>query len=181
MTLLVSAHRNMSTYASERGVNPDPCPVIDRWRRVGSQVSRRAGLGMLAAGAALLTRTSPSEAAYGESANIFGKATNTAGAPSSVAALQFECVKHRESAQSCCAPSPGSHGGHQRRLRSVRGRGLCAAAAVEVEPLEGEGLPRRGAQVNYHSHHCPCVCVIRVAGAQRGACWHSALFVIGAV
>ena len=51
--------------------------------QIALQVSRRAGLGMLAAGAALLTRTAPTEAAYGESANIFGKATNTAGALSS--------------------------------------------------------------------------------------------------
>lgn len=50
--------------------------------RVVSQVSRRAGLGMLAAGAALLTRTAPSEAAYGEAANIFGSAGNQAGVPS---------------------------------------------------------------------------------------------------
>jgi hypothetical protein len=53
------------------------CAVVVRAEQI--EVSRRAGLGMLAAGAALLTRTAPSEAAYGESANIFGKATNTAG------------------------------------------------------------------------------------------------------
>lgn len=52
------------------------CPVVVRAQQ---EVSRRAGLGMLAAGAALLTRTAPSEAAYGEAANIFGKAGNQAG------------------------------------------------------------------------------------------------------
>lgn len=56
--------------------------VTDLSSHFASQVSRRAGLGMLAAGAALLTRTAPSEAAYGEAANIFGKAGNQAGAPS---------------------------------------------------------------------------------------------------
>ena len=54
-----------------------------------AQVSRRAGLGMLAAGAALLTRTAPSEAAYGEAANIFGKAGNQAGARFSQATIRY--------------------------------------------------------------------------------------------
>ena len=45
-----------------------------------SQASRRSALGLLAAGAALVTRADPSQAAYGESANIFGKTTNKAGA-----------------------------------------------------------------------------------------------------
>ena len=44
------------------------------------QASRRSALGLLAAGAALVTRVDPSQAAYGESANIFGKTTNKAGA-----------------------------------------------------------------------------------------------------
>ena len=45
-----------------------------------SQAGRRSALGLLAAGAALVTRADPSQAAYGESANIFGKTTNKAGA-----------------------------------------------------------------------------------------------------
>lgn len=43
------------------------------------QTTRRSALGLLAAGAALVTRTEPSQAAYGESANIFGKQSNKAG------------------------------------------------------------------------------------------------------
>lgn len=43
------------------------------------QASRRSALGLLAAGAALVSRAEPSQAAYGESANIFGKTTNKAG------------------------------------------------------------------------------------------------------
>ena len=69
----------ITTGCDERNKCRHPVADVDRRRQVASQVSRRAGLGMLAAGAALLTRTAPSEAAYGESANIFGKATNTAG------------------------------------------------------------------------------------------------------
>lgn len=42
------------------------------------QTSRRAALG-LAAGAALLSQAKPSQAAYGDAANVFGKATNTSG------------------------------------------------------------------------------------------------------
>jgi hypothetical protein len=43
------------------------------------EASRRSALGLLAAGAALLTPASPSHAAYGESANIFGRVANNAG------------------------------------------------------------------------------------------------------
>jgi hypothetical protein len=43
------------------------------------ETSRRAALGLFAAGAALVTRADPSQAAYGEAANVFGKATNQAG------------------------------------------------------------------------------------------------------
>ena len=42
------------------------------------QTSRRAALG-IAAGAALLSQAKPSQAAYGDAANVFGKATNTSG------------------------------------------------------------------------------------------------------
>ena len=42
------------------------------------QTSRRATLG-LAAGAALVSQAKPSQAAYGDAANVFGKATNTSG------------------------------------------------------------------------------------------------------
>ena len=42
--------------------------------------SRRMLLSLVAGGAALLGSVSPSEAAFGDSANVFGKATNTSGA-----------------------------------------------------------------------------------------------------
>jgi len=47
-------------------------------RAEAEQTSRRAALG-LAAGAALLSQAKPSLAAYGDAANVFGKATNTSG------------------------------------------------------------------------------------------------------
>lgn len=53
------------------------CPVIVRAQQQES--SRRSALGFLAAGAALVSRTEPSQAAYGEAANVFGKASNNAG------------------------------------------------------------------------------------------------------
>jgi hypothetical protein len=53
------------------------CPVVVRAQQ--QEASRRSALGLLAAGAALVTRADPSQAAYGESANIFGKTTNKAG------------------------------------------------------------------------------------------------------
>lgn len=43
------------------------------------EMPRRAALGMLAGVAALATGAAPSFAAYGDSANIFGKVTNTSG------------------------------------------------------------------------------------------------------
>eukprot|EP01023_Acetabularia_acetabulum_P062661 TRINITY_DN774_c0_g1_i12.p1 TRINITY_DN774_c0_g1~~TRINITY_DN774_c0_g1_i12.p1 ORF type:complete len:293 (-),score=66.70 TRINITY_DN774_c0_g1_i12:224-979(-) len=50
-------------------------PVVVRAQQ---EVPRRAALGMVGA-AILLTRTNASEAAYGDSANVFGKITNTSG------------------------------------------------------------------------------------------------------
>eukprot|EP01024_Parvocaulis_polyphysoides_P012453 TRINITY_DN144_c0_g1_i1.p2 TRINITY_DN144_c0_g1~~TRINITY_DN144_c0_g1_i1.p2 ORF type:complete len:251 (-),score=67.33 TRINITY_DN144_c0_g1_i1:187-939(-) len=46
--------------------------------RAQEEVPRRAALGMVGA-AILLTRTNASEAAYGDSANVFGKITNKSG------------------------------------------------------------------------------------------------------
>ena len=48
-------------------------------KSVSLNTSRRAALG-LAAGAAALTQVPKSEAAYGDSANVFGKTTNDTGA-----------------------------------------------------------------------------------------------------
>jgi hypothetical protein len=53
------------------------CPVVVRAQQ--QETTRRSALGLLAAGAALVTRADPSQAAYGESANIFGKQSNKAG------------------------------------------------------------------------------------------------------
>lgn len=46
----------------------------------GLQPSRRAALGLLAGAAALVAQPEPSQAAYGEAANVFGKASNVSGA-----------------------------------------------------------------------------------------------------
>lgn len=46
--------------------------------RAQAETSRRAALGLVA-GAALLTQVSPSEAAYGDAANVFGRVTNKSG------------------------------------------------------------------------------------------------------
>jgi hypothetical protein len=54
-------------------------PVVVRAQAEEAALGRRAALGVLAGAAALVTRTLPSEAAYGEAANVFGKATNTSG------------------------------------------------------------------------------------------------------
>jgi len=43
------------------------------------QPSRRAALGLLAGAAALVAQPEPSQAAYGEAANVFGKASNVSG------------------------------------------------------------------------------------------------------
>ena len=42
-------------------------------------MSRRAALGALAGVAALVSRTGPSEAAFGDAANVFGRTTNKSG------------------------------------------------------------------------------------------------------
>jgi hypothetical protein len=46
--------------------------------------SRRAAMGMLAGVAALAAGAAPSQAAYGDAANVFGKITNKSG----------ECLRH---------------------------------------------------------------------------------------
>jgi len=53
------------------------CPVVIRAQ--SQESSRRSALGLLAGAAALVSRTEPSQAAYGEAANVFGRATNNAG------------------------------------------------------------------------------------------------------
>ena len=57
---------------------PRPPPLTDLPRLDLSQ-PRRAALGMLAGVAALATGAAPSFAAYGDSANVFGKVTNKSG------------------------------------------------------------------------------------------------------
>lgn len=48
-------------------------------RAEADDVSRRAAMGMVAGGVAILAGAKPSEAAYGETANIFGSITNPSG------------------------------------------------------------------------------------------------------
>jgi hypothetical protein len=52
--------------------------------------TRRGALGLLAGVAALVSSASPSKAAYGESANVFGKVTNKTGGLSSPG---FSCIQ----------------------------------------------------------------------------------------
>jgi hypothetical protein len=66
--------------ASSGGWDTCRCTTLISDGLLPVQASRRSALGLLAAGAALVTRVDPSQAAYGESANIFGKTTNKAGA-----------------------------------------------------------------------------------------------------
>eukprot|EP00877_Chromochloris_zofingiensis_P003308 jgi/Chrzof1/12979/Cz07g15040.t1_PSBP[v5.2] len=56
-------------------------PVVVRAQKqnVEVEVSRRAAIGMLAGVAAVAAGAAPSQAAYGDSANIFGKITNKSG------------------------------------------------------------------------------------------------------
>ena len=54
--------------------------LIMKASHVKSQVTRRAGLAGMLAAAGLLTRAPPSDAAFGQAANIFGKPSNIAGA-----------------------------------------------------------------------------------------------------
>lgn len=61
-----------------------PCVAAARPRTVAvradaEDVSRRAAMGMLAGGAAMIAGARPSEAAYGETANVFGSITNPSG------------------------------------------------------------------------------------------------------
>ncbi|CAD7698492.1 unnamed protein product [Ostreobium quekettii] len=48
-------------------------------RAEADDVSRRAAMGMVAGGVAILAGAKPSEAAYGETANVFGSITNPSG------------------------------------------------------------------------------------------------------
>jgi hypothetical protein len=67
---------------------------------LGMQTDRRAALAGLAAVPALLV-AKPSNAAYGEGANVFGKTTNTSGAPRLTAALQCRPLI-RPTPRFCC-------------------------------------------------------------------------------
>lgn len=53
-------------------------PVVVRAQQQ-QDIARRSSLGLLAGAAALLARTGSSQAAFGDAANVFGKATNTTG------------------------------------------------------------------------------------------------------
>ncbi len=60
----------------------------------------------MAAGAALLTRADPSQAAYGESANIFGKQSNKAGG------CPASCCAHVDSRDRCSVSTRCVYGLH---------------------------------------------------------------------
>lgn len=69
-------------------------------------VSRRAALGLLAGAAALVSKTGPSEAAFGDAANVFGRTTNKSGK------WRCDCSRKARSAQSAKVLS-------SRRFRTV--------------------------------------------------------------
>jgi hypothetical protein len=57
-------------------------PVVVRAQKENveaPEMTRRAAMGMLAGVAAMVAGASPSQAAYGDAANVFGKITNTSG------------------------------------------------------------------------------------------------------
>lgn len=54
-------------------------PLAVKAQSQEQQIARRSAIGLMAGAAALLTRTKPSEAAFGDAANVFGRATNTTG------------------------------------------------------------------------------------------------------
>lgn len=54
-------------------------PVAVKAQSQEQQMARRSALGLMAGAAALFSRTNPSEAAFGDAANVFGRATNTTG------------------------------------------------------------------------------------------------------
>jgi hypothetical protein len=121
------------------------------------QVDRRAVLGGLAAAAAI-TAAAPSEAAYGDAARVFaGNVTNQSGAappcssdcqPGSTAA----CMRSKAGVLSLFSAICTC------RLHPLRRRWLCRADPLQVEPLQGAGLPRHRAQVRLPffpmEHHC---------------------------
>ncbi|KAK9805383.1 hypothetical protein WJX73_009245 [Symbiochloris irregularis] len=55
------------------------CHAVTVRAQQEQELPRRAALGLVAGAAALLSGVSPSQAAFGEGANVFGKATNTTG------------------------------------------------------------------------------------------------------
>lgn len=141
-----------------------------------AQASRRSALGLLAAGAALVTRADPSQAAYGESANIFGKTTNKAGesAQRRTAALQTCPSVHpvhpsRDIFLFCLLPATESTCTCCDRLCAVRRGGLRPAGASQVEPLQGVRLPGRQPPVclrsNLHQLNPVLLCIAQLVGS----------------
>jgi len=53
--------------------------IVVRAQQEEKAIARRSALGLVAGAAALFTKVSASEAAFGDAANVFGKATNTSG------------------------------------------------------------------------------------------------------
>lgn len=80
---------------------------------VVSQVTRREGLMGMVAGVGALLSASPSFAAYGEAANVFGKVTDTSG-KSQKTALKFDLLF---------------------RIHSFDHGGVLASGAVQMEPF----------------------------------------------
>lgn len=64
-------------------------------------MSRRAALGLLAGAAALVSRTGPSEAAFGDAANVFGRTTNKSGTAFAEPEYTWERVEITIASLSC--------------------------------------------------------------------------------
>ncbi len=77
----VEMHHGTALSRDEGTSGSSPCIALTlhhAWSPAIPQ-SRRATLATIAAGAAALTGAAPAFAAYGDSANVFGKVTNTSG------------------------------------------------------------------------------------------------------
>lgn len=88
-------------------------------------MSRRAALSLLAGAAALVSRTGPSEAAFGDAANVFGRTTNKSG----VQIHRASCVERIFTVIFKDL--------FRYRLRTIRWRRLCIAAPIQVESFQG--------------------------------------------
>jgi len=70
---------NNQLRSRQEAVRVGRAAAVVRAQQEDQSIARRSTLGLLAGAAALLTKTGASQAAFGDAANVFGKATNTTG------------------------------------------------------------------------------------------------------